>query len=92
VSDGASPKGAAPPWSGFVLSGVLAAYTARPLVAPRKRMRQIAVLFVDIEGCTRLCEDLPPRAMSAIIETYFSAYLDGSRGARECCFMPVGVV
>jgi len=33
-------------------------------------------MFVDIEGCTRLCEDLPPRAMHRAIETYFSRYLD----------------
>ena len=24
---------------------------------PRKRVRNVAVLFADIEGCTRLCED-----------------------------------
>ena len=40
----------------------------------RKRMRSIAVLFVDIENCTHRCEDLPPRAMNAVIETYFSEY------------------
>lgn len=44
-----------------------------------KRMRSIAVLFVDIEGCTRQCEDLPPRLMNDVIETYFSGYLDAVR-------------
>lgn len=47
--------------------------------APRKRMCNIAALFVDIEGCTRQCEDLPPRVMSDVIETYFSGYLDAVR-------------
>jgi len=36
----------------------------------------VGLLFVDIEGCTRLCEDLPPQEMNLLIETYFSAYLD----------------
>jgi class 3 adenylate cyclase len=42
-------------------------------------MCDIAVLFVDIEGCTRQCEDLPPRAMNEVVETYFSRYLDAVR-------------
>lgn len=42
----------------------------------RKRVRNVAVLFADIEGCTRLCEDLPPRAMARIIERYFSRFLE----------------
>ena len=42
-------------------------------------MCSIAVLFMDIEGCTRQCEDLPPRAMNDVIETYFSRYLDAVR-------------
>lgn len=44
--------------------------------ATRKRTRNVAVLFVDIEGCTRLCEDLPPREMDRVIERYFSRFLD----------------
>jgi len=48
---------------------------------PRKRARDVAALLVDIEGCTRLCEDLPPREMNEAIERYFSAYLDVIRGA-----------
>jgi class 3 adenylate cyclase len=36
----------------------------------------VAVLFADIEGCTRLCEDLPPRKTGRIIERYFSRFLD----------------
>lgn len=44
-------------------------------------MRNVAVLFADIEGCTRLCEDLPPREMSRVIERYFSRFLDEVRAA-----------
>jgi adenylate cyclase len=39
-------------------------------------MRDVAVLFVDIEGCTRLCEDRPPRELNAVRRTYSSEYLD----------------
>ncbi len=49
--------------------------------APRKRAQDVAALFVDITGCTRLCEDLPPREMNEIIERYFSVYLDVIRRA-----------
>jgi len=38
-------------------------------------------MFVDIEGCTHLCEDLPPSQMTRVIETYFSRYLDVVRDA-----------
>lgn len=48
---------------------------------PVKRMREVAVFFVDIEGCTRLCEDLPPQEMNGVRETYFSEYLDIVRAA-----------
>ena len=44
--------------------------------AAPKRPRDLAVVFVDIEGCARLCEELPLREMNAVIETYFSRYLD----------------
>lgn len=39
-----------------------------------KRERPVAVVFVDIEGCTRLCEDIVPRAMNQIIEERFSRF------------------
>jgi len=38
--------------------------------------KQVAVLFVDIEGCTQLCEDLPPKEMTGLIERYFSRFFD----------------
>jgi len=44
-------------------------------------MRNVAVLFADIEGCTRLCEDLPPREMARVIERYFSRFFDAVRQA-----------
>ncbi len=34
--------------------------------ALRKRVRNVAGLSADIEGCTRLCEDLPPREMNRV--------------------------
>lgn len=46
-----------------------------------KRAHDVAVLLVDIEGCTQLCEDLSPREMNAVIERYFSEYLDVIREA-----------
>ena len=49
--------------------------------APEKTEQPIGVLFLDIEGCTRLCEDLPPREMNAAFELYFSEYLDAVREA-----------
>lgn len=60
--------------------------TALPLLrrarrgdVPPKRPRDLSTLFADIEGCTRLCEDLPPHEMNEVIQTYFSAYLDAVR-------------
>jgi len=49
--------------------------------APGKWAKDVAVLFADVEGCTRLCEDLPPREMNEVIERYFSEYLDVVRAA-----------
>lgn len=49
-------------------------------VAP-KRPRNVAALFLGIEGCTCLCEELEPDQMTQVIERYFSAYLDVVRGA-----------
>lgn len=33
-------------------------------------------MFVDIEGCTKLCERLSPSRMERVMEEYFSRYLD----------------
>ena len=39
------------------------------VAVPAKAMRLVAALFVDVEGCARLCEDLTPRRMNEVIET-----------------------
>jgi class 3 adenylate cyclase len=49
--------------------------------APEKREKAVAIVFADIEGCTRLCEDLPPREMKELIETYFSSFFDAIEAA-----------
>jgi class 3 adenylate cyclase len=46
-----------------------------------RRVRNVAVLFADIEGCTRLCEELPPPEMNRVLERYFSRFLDMVRGS-----------
>lgn len=47
-----------------------------PQRLPKTRQKRLAVLFVDIEGCTRLCEDLRPKEMNKLIESYFSCFFD----------------
>ena len=42
----------------------------------QRRMQDLSVLFVDIAGCTRLCEVLPPKRMQEFIEKYFSSFID----------------
>ncbi len=69
-------------WEKLVPASVLGLLEeARASDPGQKVEREIAVLLVDIEGCTRRCEDLPPREMNEAIEAYFSAYLDIIRGA-----------
>ncbi len=64
-------------WQRLVPAGALALLTEGSAVGvPGKVERNVAVLFVDIEGCTRLCEAMPAREMNDIIERYFSEYLD----------------
>lgn len=41
-----------------------------------KREQDISVLFLDVEGYTRLSQQFDPEAVNSIIEQYFSAYLD----------------
>lgn len=47
----------------------------------RRRLRNVVALFADIEGCTRLCEDLSPMEMNRVLERYFSRFLDVVGGA-----------
>ena len=49
--------------------------------ALRRRRRNLAVMFVDIQGCTRLCERLPPRQMERVHAVYFARYMDAVREA-----------
>jgi class 3 adenylate cyclase len=46
-----------------------------------KQEKLVAVVFVDIEGCTRLCEDLPPDEMTKLIEAYFSQFFGAVESA-----------
>jgi DNA-binding response OmpR family regulator len=41
-----------------------------------KREQDVSVLFADISGYTRLSEALPQEQVSAIVEQYFSSFLD----------------
>jgi CheY-like chemotaxis protein len=41
-----------------------------------KRERDVSVLFVDISGYSRLSERLSPSALNAVVERYFSQFLD----------------
>jgi class 3 adenylate cyclase/HAMP domain-containing protein len=40
-----------------------------------KQARDVTVLFLDIEGYTRLSEDLPRPALNALVEQYFSLFM-----------------
>jgi class 3 adenylate cyclase len=41
-----------------------------------KRERDVSVLFVDISGYSRLTERLNPPTLNAVVERYFSSFLD----------------
>jgi class 3 adenylate cyclase len=45
----------------------------------RKKTQDVTVLFLDIEGYTRLSEILPREALSALVERYFSLFLSDIR-------------
>ena len=45
-------------------------------VMPESRKRDLSVLFLDIEGYTRLCEKLGGQETHSIIEKHFSAFMD----------------
>src|SRR5678816_1223886 len=40
-----------------------------------KQAKDVTVLFLDIEGYTRLSEELPRPALNALVERYFSLFL-----------------
>ncbi|PYM63890.1 MAG: hypothetical protein DMD79_07580 [Candidatus Rokuibacteriota bacterium] len=41
-----------------------------------KREADVSVLFLDVEGYTRLSEELPPERLNRMIQEYFSAFLE----------------
>jgi class 3 adenylate cyclase len=41
-----------------------------------KRLVEVAVLFVDVQGCSVLCEELPPPAMNRLLEVAFGDFFD----------------
>jgi class 3 adenylate cyclase len=46
-----------------------------------KRERDVSVLFVDISGYTRLAERVAPETLNALVEHYFSSFLDRIKDA-----------
>src|SRR5712691_45584 len=47
-----------------------------------KQARDVSVLFVDISGYTRLSERLPADVLNALVERYFSTFLDHIQAAE----------
>ena len=41
-----------------------------------KREQDVSVLFLDISGYSRLSETLSPEQVNALVERYFSSFLD----------------
>ncbi|MBI3457331.1 MAG: response regulator [Candidatus Rokubacteria bacterium] len=66
----------------FVPDAVRRLVSANP-EAPElaKRERDVSVLFLDISGYARLSERLPLDALNALVERYFSTFLDRIREA-----------
>ncbi|MGH8679329.1 MAG: response regulator [Burkholderiales bacterium] len=46
-----------------------------------KSERDVSVLFCDVSGYSRLSEELPANELNAMVESYFSAFLDTIREA-----------
>jgi class 3 adenylate cyclase len=64
----------------FVPDTVRRALEADPgATALEKRTQDVTVLFVDIEGYTRLSEQLSGKALTALVERYFSLFLSDIR-------------
>jgi DNA-binding response OmpR family regulator len=48
-----------------------------------KHARDVSVLFLDITGYARMCEQLPLEVLNRLVERYFSTFLEpDSRGWR----------
>jgi class 3 adenylate cyclase/HAMP domain-containing protein len=41
-----------------------------------KRTEEVSVVFLDIEGYTRLSEQLEPKRLNQLVQTYFSSFLE----------------
>jgi class 3 adenylate cyclase len=64
-------------FSKFVPEAVKRLVAANPEApALAKHERDVTVLFLDISGYTRLSEQLPPEILNALVERYFSTFLD----------------
>src|SRR5262249_45702720 len=57
-----------------VVKRLVAANREAPELA--KHVQDVSVLFVDIAGYTRLCEQLPLEALNRLVERYVSTFLD----------------
>jgi class 3 adenylate cyclase len=63
--------------SRFVARGVLQRLTQHAdRDWPGKHVADVAVLFVDVQGCSRLCETLSPPDMNHLIEVAFGCFFD----------------
>ena len=61
----------------FVPEAVKRLITANPATPElAKSERDVSVLFVDISGYARLCEQLPLEVLNRLVERYFSTFLD----------------
>jgi DNA-binding response OmpR family regulator len=61
----------------FVPEAVRRLITANPETPElTKAERDVSVLFVDISGYARLCEQLPLAVLNRLVERYFSTFLD----------------
>lgn len=58
---------------------LIAANPEEPALA--KRERDVSILFLDITGYARLSEELRPEALNALVERYFSTFLDRIQAA-----------
>jgi adenylate cyclase len=57
-----------------VVKRLIAANPEAPELA--KHARDVSVLFLDITGYARLCEQLPLEVLNRLVERYFSTFLD----------------
>jgi class 3 adenylate cyclase/HAMP domain-containing protein len=59
----------------FVPDAVRRAIETDPSAPLHKTAKDVTVMFLDIEGYTRLSERLPREALTALVERYFSLFL-----------------